>query len=340
MSAPNRKSPRRTGRRALAWVVPLSLLAVPGCAQLAGRAAGEAVEQPLRQMTEEENLENLERVMTSPQMARSARELSEAAAAGIVAGLTGPDSQQAVADLITQSGSAIETDLGPAVSSMVRRTIDETMTEFLSEERQTSFNRLASQVGGAITASMMRELGQGLENDVMPAMIRSFEDQVSPALVRELRDPELREAVGTVARELAYQAVLGTNEGIVDLAAGERVVGADDLGFPGSRMTLSWAALVALIAGLGVALVAMVVMLAKGASQRRHLEEDSRRREAMFMGLVQATLMHDATPNERREMMEQLRVSTVDFESGADAPASEPPTEEAPGGWWRRLSWR
>jgi hypothetical protein len=317
----------------------MTIFAVSGCARLAGRAAGEAVEQPLRKMTEEDNLANLEQIMTSPEVARSTRDLGEAAATGIVAGLTGPESQRAVADMMNRSGVALRDDLGSAVSTMVRETIDETMKGLLAEEHQASVRRLASDLGEAHTAAMMRELGQGLEQEVVPAMIRSFEDQVSPALVRELRDPELREALGTVARELAHQTVMGTNAGIAELATGERVVEASDFGLPGRRLVLGWAALVVLMVGLGVTLVTMVVLLAKGAGQRRHLEEDSRRREAMLMALVQSTLMHDATPEERREMLDRLRAGTdVDFEAAAgrspEAPTSEKETPP------RGLRWR
>ena len=316
----------------------VACLGISACAQFAGRAAGEAVEQPLQVMTEEQNLENLESVMTSPQMARSVQGLSEAAAAGFVAGMTGPEAQQALTDAMVRSSDAIRDDVGPAVSSMVQTTVDETLTTFFSERTQAGMRQTASQVGGAMTASMMRELGMGIENEVAPAMVRAFENEVSPALVRTLHDPALRETMAMHARDLAYSTVIGTNEGIVELAERDTIVGASDLGFPGRGLTIGWAALVALFVGLGLALVAMVVLLVKGASQRRHLEEDSRRREAMFMTLVQSTLMHDATPQERREMLERLREGTgVDLEDRAATP-EEP--QERPRGWRQRWAWR
>lgn len=309
---------------------------VPACAQMGGRVAGGAVGQSLEVMTEEEKLTNFESIMTSPEVKRSAREVSEAAAAGIVAGLTGPDAQSSVAELTAGSGDAIRTNVGPAIAGMVRTTIDEAMTEILSEKREASVTRMASDVGGAMTASMMEEIGRGLEDDVVPAMLRSYENQVSPALARELGDPELRAALGALAHDLAHQAVLGTNEGIVRLADRDPALDRGALGTLGRRMTLGWAAGVALAMGLGLALVVLVILLLKGTAQRRHLEDDIRRREAMLMSLVGSTLMHDSTPEERREVLEQLRASG---RSGGE-PTTEAPPEEPPRGWRQRLAWR
>ncbi|MFO7568053.1 MAG: hypothetical protein R6X02_35755 [Enhygromyxa sp.] len=303
-----------------------------GCAPMAGRVATEAVEQPLEQLAEEHNLANIEAILASPQVQTSIHELSRAMAEGLVEGMLGPQTQARVDELMGDPEEALRERLEPAVASMMRTVVAATMDEVLAEERRETVRRSASELMGAMVATMMNELGEGLQHDVAPALASAINEELGPAMVAQLEDPRLRAAAGAVMHQLAYEIVLGTNAGVAELTTRAPAAENGFLAALGRNITIGWAATVAFVVALAIVLIVLIVLLARGSRQRRHLETDARRREDMLMSLVRSTMMRDTTPEERRELLDRLGIGREGEAEGEGEPQG--------GDLGSKLAWR
>lgn len=295
-----------------------------GCSHMAGQVAEEATEQPLAALAnEEENLANIEKILASPEMQKSVHALAEALARGLVDGLFGPDGRPKLdADAAEQ---LVRERVEPVVASMMRTAVGAAMDETLAVERRELVRETAAGLTAAMVDAMMDELGEGIEEDIAPALARAMNEQLGPALAEQLDDAELRGAVGSVAHELAYQVVLGTNAGVAELAS--RAPAEESFWI---RITQYFS--IGSIA-LAVALLVLLVVLVRNARARRRLADETQRRENTLVSLIQAMTLRDATPEERRELLALLERGNAG--SSEDAQKREPPRR-----WWDRFAMR
>lgn len=263
-----------------------------GCARMAGEAATQAIEAPIAAVADDpQTLENIETILTSPEMQASVHSLAEALARGMVEGMIGPDSLIGERD-VGQWMREVE----PALASMIRTVVASARDEMLTPERRELMQESAAGVSAAVVDAMISSLAAGIERDLAPALARTMNDHLGPALVERLQDDELRAATGTIAHDLAYQVVLGTNAGVVELTSRQPVVAEGFWAGLARRITAGTIALV-------VVSIMLVVLLIRNARQRRRLADDARRRELTLVSLVQAMTLRSATPEERRELL-------------------------------------
>jgi hypothetical protein len=299
---------------------------------MAGQAATEAVVQPLAELSDEQHLANIEAIMSSPEMQTAIRSMSRALAEGMVEGTFGPEAQARIGRLITESEG-----LEPVVASVMRTVVATAMEEMLSPKRREIMISTAGSLSGAMTSAMMAELGEGLREDVAPALAEAMRqhiapalasamrDEIGPVLIERLQDPELRAAAGTLMHDVAFGIVMGTNAGVAELTTRAPAAEGGFLQALGRNITVGWAALVAFVVALSIVLIVMIVPLARGTKQRRHLETDTRRREDMLISLIQATAARDMSPAERREVLDRVGV-------GREGEAAEQPGPDLRGG--------
>jgi hypothetical protein len=296
-----------------------------GCSHMAGQVAEEATEQPLAALAnEEQNLANIEKILASPEMQASVHALASALARGLVDGLFGPDGPPKLDAEATEQ--LVRERVEPVVASMMRTAVGAAMDETLAVERRELVRETAAGLTAAMVDAMMDELGEGIEEDIAPALARAMNEQLGPALAQRLDDDELRGAVGSVAHELAYQVVLGTNAGVAELAS--RAPAAEESFW--TRITQYFS--IGSIA-LAVALIVLLVVLVRNARARRRLTEETQRRENTLISLIQAMTLRDATPEERRELLALL-------DRGNAGPSEDVQKPEPPRRWWNRFAMR
>ena len=270
-----------------------------GCSHMAGQAATEATEQALAAVAnEEENLANIEKILASPEMQASVEALAGALARGLVDGLIGPEAQARRGD--NGAEQVLREQIEPAVASMMRTVVAATMDEVLATRRREAVHEGAAGLTATVIDTTMSELGEGLEEDLAPALARSMNEHLGPALLERLDDAELRAAAGLVAHELAYQVVLGTNAGVAELAARQPAAEESVLTKLGQYFSIGSVA-------LAIALLTILVLLIRNARQRRILADLAQQRESTLVSLIQAMTLRDASPEERRELVELLR---------------------------------
>lgn len=295
-----------------------------GCSHMAGQVATEAAEQPLAALANnEENLANIEKILASPEMQASVHALAEALARGIVDGVVGPEARAKLSE--DGAARALGEQIEPAVASMMRTAVGAAMDEMLATERRELVQQTAAGLTAAMVDAMMDELGEGLEEDVAPALARAMNEQLGPAMAKRLGDPELRAAVGSVGHELAYQVVLGTNAGVTELAARSPAPEESFWTRIGQYFSIGSIA-------LAVALVVLLAVLIRNARTRRKLAEETQQRESNLISLIQAMTLRDTTPEERRELLKPG--------AGAPGPSDDEQKREPPRRWWNRVAMR
>lgn len=294
-----------------------------GCSHMAGQAATEAVEQPIAAIAnDEENLANIEKILSSPEIQASVETLAEALARGLVDGVIGPEAQARRG--VDDAAQALREQIEPAVASMMRTVVAAIMDEMLAPARREATQEAAAGLTATIVDTAMNELGEGLEEDIVPALARSMDEHLEPALLERFDEAELRATAGSVAHELAYQVVLGTNAGVAELAAREPAAEESVFTKIGRYVSISSVA-------LAIALLTILAMLIRNARQRRVLADEAVRRESTLVALIQAMTLRDASPEERRELLDLLE--SVNRGSREPTPKREPPR-------WRRSAMR
>lgn len=206
-------------------------------------------------------------------------------------------------------------------------------SEALSGSNTAQLDRFAS----AVTASVLRAASTEFPSTVGPALHRALVDELGPALresmhkdlgpgvVALLRSPDVEAALGETAHDVAKHAVLGSNEGLAELAEQRRHnEGGSPLGafgeFFGER---TW-----LLAVLVTALVFAVPLVWLWRERRldRRYRDEAVRRNARAAALLDAIEASGEDASSRR-ILAKLREQFVE-ERGAPIP--EPPTPSHP----------
>ena len=227
------------------------------------------------------------------------QELSGGRALGALKGLSSEEAtahsnelvSRFVRTLTTALAQGIEDDLAPALRTMTNDTIDAALDGAASPAHRQKLDQLT----GILVSSVMRSAACEIPSSIGPAMHEAMLDELGPALREILRkdiapgmadaltSPAFKAALGETSREVAYRAVLGSNEALAELAERQDREGGSPLGaFFAGRTWL----LVAIVAA--VVLAVPLVWLLRDRRLARRYREDMERRNARAMALLGA----------------------------------------------------
>lgn len=252
------------------------------CGPLAGNvvdeAATKAVEAPIDTLKDPEKQQKLEELIADPQIQESIRTLSRAATEGATRG---------VFDGLTADDGELRAALAGALADL-----------------RPEINEMVAQATDTAVRTMMAAAADAIEQDLAPSLRRVTPSDVTQTLLSPLQDSAVHDTVGALAETIGYHAMLGTDRGIQMIKARQEAgVSQGPLALLGVPITVGWLALLLFIGGVGSALLAMSVLLYKGRTQRRSLEVEGRRREALLLHALQAMLTRDLSDDERRKLL-------------------------------------
>jgi hypothetical protein len=263
-------------------------------------------------------------VLGTPEMQQAMQELSGGLTHGIVNGLSSDEMNAQMTKLVgrftrtfmSELARGMEHDLAPAMGAA----IDTAMDTAMSPAHQQQIDRLTATVVAAAMRGLAQEIPQSLApamhkamtDDVGPALGEMMREGLAPALTEVFRSPELKKTLGETAREVAHQGVLGSNEGLAELAEKKkREQGGSPLGsFFAPRMWLLGALIVAAV----LALPLLWLIRERRLAARYHEQAERRTaRAAALLGAMEAA--PDGTWSSK--MLDMLRAELLEQEERA-----------------------
>jgi len=281
----------RNGGSSLAVLCIAASLSL-GCAgtikQAAREAAPAAVKETVSEVGEPETRKDLATILADPRIREASSALSEAVVEGALNGLTDEERiarlQQLTDAFVTRIGASmarsLQREIGPQLSITFADTIDRTLERVLGSATEERLQALAL----AVTRSSMQGVGEAL---VDPS------GQPSPLL---------RQALGQVMRDMAYEASLGFDAAVRDARARADRDGSGEV--LASLATLSsWTQAVSPLLVLGALLFGVVglaaLLWAMFALRRGHRLD--RADEVALLALARAMRSRDTSDDEASE---------------------------------------
>ena len=273
----------------------VGLLLVSACAPSVNAAARQAskaaVDEGAEQITREDTQDSLRQAASDPDVQAATREMTDQIAEGVL--------------------KALESDRAHAQISGLTKAITQTAVQQLVAALGAPQTR-AQLVGltEAVTEAALQQAARSMQTELRPAVRTMIREDVGQGMAAAL-NAQLQPALGRTAQTVAYNAVIGVNDGLGRAWAGSdgMSAGLRDSGEGG--FGLLW--LVLSMMGLcSVMLVAGAVMMVARARRTRH--EVARLENAT---LLLATAMR-TPPGEGPQSEELLRVVQQALEHNAE----------------------
>lgn len=212
-------NPLRATAVALCVVVTsMTGLASTGCAPAIERASKNVprsatpvvIDESIKALEDQHTRERLEKVMATPELQQTIRELASATVPGVLDGLDSDESKARIQDFSKALAAALVEELRPAMHDAVQQA--------LSKDVQVQLDRMVSEMASQATHSVMQTAATDVPTTLSPAM--------RAALAENLGAPEVRNAAAATAHDVAKSALLGSREAIIQVQqAQERTEG-------------------------------------------------------------------------------------------------------------------
>ncbi len=246
--------------------VTLCSAVLPGCAPAIRGTSAEAAkgatsgltQESLAQLEDPQTRARIAAVLGTPEMQKALQELAAGLSEGVVLGL----SDEALAAHVDKVAGRF--------ADVLVTTMSKTADAATSPEAQARMSRFV----GAVVASAVRAAAAEIPRG-----------GVAPGLAEIVNAPELKHAIGEVARTIAHQGVVGSNEGMSELEAQEDKE-AKPLGGLVAFFTERWYLAVGFVAVMMLA--APLFWLAREHRAWRKLREDALRRSVRVDALLRA----------------------------------------------------
>ncbi|MDB4934012.1 MAG: hypothetical protein JWP87_984 [Labilithrix sp.] len=214
-------------------------------------------------------------VLGTPEMQDAIQELSSGLSAGVVKGLASDEMTAHMTKLVEQFMRAFVNafaqsagELGPSADAL-----------------QARADRFASTLSASVTRSIATEIPQSLApalhkaivDDLGPAMGEVMQKDMAPGFAAMMKSADVQSALAQTTREVARQAVLGSNEGLAELSEKkQRNEGGSPLGTIGAFfVTRTW--LVVLIVAAVVFAIPILWLLRERRTATRYRQDAERR---------------------------------------------------------------
>ena len=297
------KRPRSAIAVTLPGIVAACLIAGQTGPVLAGPVAEKvtksAVESSLETLAQQENQRRLGTILGSPDVQKGARSLTSAITAGVIDGVLGTNLTRKLTDgsneLGPKLGRSMREHIAPGVAAITGQAVDAALTSALARKHVNETEHMV----GSVTHAAMRGVGEGLAQDVGPALAHTIQNDlgpaighviahdIAPAVAQAMHTPEMREAVSALTYDIAHQLVLGSAEGVETSRADQAQQGEEGLlDRLGGQVALGYAIAVFVAFAFGSLLVVLGVMIVRTQRHTRKLEEEGRRREQAMMAMI------------------------------------------------------
>ena len=276
------------------------------------------LEGTLEALNEPRNKQLLKQLLHDPEIQGAAHDLTEAITGGALDGLTDDERMQHVREasdayirtVSAAVGKALNEDITPSVTRTVESVVGGAVAAALRPENKERARSFIDGVTRSLVTAATGSAGQGLRDDLGPAlnkviaqdlgpaMQQMIQDNLGPALRKVIADdlkPAMQDALGGVngdavagmTRELTKQIVLGVNDGMSELGMS---MSPNDRN--GGLGIFGWMAilLAAIAAILGIFLVRTILT-------RRALTQERQRSERMLLNVLYTLQNGDSTDN-------------------------------------------
>lgn len=264
------------------------------------------LEGTLEALNDPHNKQLLRQILQDPDIKNAAHDLTEALTGGALDGLTEEDRMKRVRDLSdayirtvsSAVGKALNEDISPAMTRTVESVVGGAVASALRPENKALARSFVDGLTRSTISAFTQSTGQGLRDDLGPALNKVIAQDLGPALQVVLQDnlgpalnkvitqdlkPAIADAfsdvngpmVGAMAREVTRQIVLGANDGMSELGISLSPNSKDGLGM------LGWLAIV-----LGLVAVILGILLTRTILTRRALTQERIRSEKMLLNVL------------------------------------------------------
>lgn len=319
-------------RRIVAAFVFCTLFIASGCAHTIRSATGEVVAgaapaaaKSTLTLAEDDKLrERVAQALETPEIQRALAAVSR----GVVHGAT----QQMAVDvppLVDQLSQTVSKTLKKNMAgieagtdALTRRAVSAALDEALAEGRQAKMEKFMTNMTSALSKTLAAEM-----STISPALSKAIKEDLGPAAGEVLKketvgllgSPELKDALAGIVREVSRQGVLGTNDGIAELAEKRRVEGKNaPLGAIGTFFSeRTW-----LIGGLITALflaIPIVWLMRQHRDAKRYRDEAERRANRAAALLAALQTLERLNEDSKEEVLSLLREELRDSDSDADS---------------------
>ncbi|MCB9764061.1 MAG: hypothetical protein H6739_30095 [Alphaproteobacteria bacterium] len=207
----------------------LALSLGTACVPLSARTSGAVVTGSLEALQAPENQAHIEALLSDPAVAAAAQRLAAASLAGAIDGLSRPEYEALLAqrsaafvDALTPPlSAALRTEIGPIVRAELVAAVRESALALSEDPTRRQLTHFVTAMTASVTDTLAPRLwasaGQGLQQDVGPALQAVVTDQLGPALARTL-ERDLGPALhNTVPPLVAETTRLATREMLSEL---------------------------------------------------------------------------------------------------------------------------
>jgi hypothetical protein len=277
------------GPAAHAGLALAALLMSEACAPTVKSAAREAssaaVDQSVNQLTSEKNKAELAKTAQDPRVQEATTEMSEQITEGVLRSL---QSEPMRAELARLTKLTADTAVRQAVMTLG------------SEDTRDQLSKVAA----TVTQSTLSQVSRELKTELGPAVQETLREDVAQGLAGALRGPALNGAIGSTAQTVAYNAVLGAQQGVDSAWLGEDGIASGLKSASRTGASLLWL-IVAALTLLALALVCGAIMAI--ARVRRAHHEVTRLESATL--LLATALREGREPGETSDIVAAVQDS-------------------------------
>ncbi|AKV00710.1 hypothetical protein AKJ09_07373 [Labilithrix luteola] len=159
------------------------------------------IDESIKALEDQPTRERLERIMATPELQQTIRELAAATVPGFIDGLDSAESKARIHEFSKALVAALVEELRPAMREAVQ--------EALSKDVQAQLDRMVADMAAQATHSVMKTAATDVPTTLSPAM--------RAALAENLGAPEVRSAAASTAHDIAKSALAGSREAILEV---------------------------------------------------------------------------------------------------------------------------
>jgi hypothetical protein len=272
-----------------------------------------ALEESLETLDQEENRERLGRILGSPQLHEAMRDLAGAIVAGVFQGVreAGKTDDR---DLGKSIRRGIDRNITPAVTRMTYNIVDAAVSASTADKHIAQVEKL----GEGATRAVIRGAATGIERDFGPAVAATMDKDIGPALAmmisrdilpaigRGLDTPEMQSAVKNLTRSVATELVAGAGDAMQAKADQNLMEGKQSgLQLFGDQVARGYDVAMYVSFAFGTMLIVLAIVLVRMSRRQRKQAEESKRREAALMQLVET--IESEHPDLKSDVLRFLR---------------------------------
>jgi hypothetical protein len=301
------------------------LACVSGTSRIVRAAVPAGIDEALGAFDDHDNQKLLLRLANDPELSAAAHSLAATLARGALDGITDEAharelevlSESYVRTVSAALAQELDQEISPAATRSVQRIVGGAIASAMSSKQERRTSSFVDGVTRTAVAALMQSTGQGLRDDLGPALGAVIREDLGPALRAAIHDdlqPALRELLGSqddaaasrLVRQLAKDAVLGANDGMSELGISPSPNREDGMGLFG------WVTVVlGLVVAILLLLLVRTILRHRALEQDRvHLEQERLRSERTLLTILRTlqTAEDRSHPPDLRTLIERARM--------------------------------